>query len=96
MRANLQSDLTSHQTLAIIDTALEIKVGVGYDWKPVVLGNDEIQIPSQLAKYLNVTIGDEVLLSFDFSGLLSDKFVHYAKTMLSEVLPNDQIDMFLN
>ena len=60
-------------------------MGVGYDWKPVVLANDEVQIPSQLAKYLNVTIGDEVNLSFDFSGLLStnSKFVHYAKTMLS-------------
>jgi len=30
-------DLTSHQTLAVIDTAKEIKVGVGYGWKPLVL-----------------------------------------------------------
>lgn len=30
--------ITSHQSLALIDTALEIKVGVGYEWPPVVLG----------------------------------------------------------
>ena len=71
---------------------MEIKVGVGYDWTPVVLGNDEIQIPSQLAKYLNVTIGDEVLVSFDFSGLLNDKNVQDAKTMLSKVLKRDQFE----
>ena len=31
-------DIISHQTLAIIDTAKEIEVGVGYDWYPTVLG----------------------------------------------------------
>ena len=95
MKAELFADLTSHQTLAIIDTALEIKVGVGYDWKPVVLGNDEIQIPSQLAKYLNVTIGDEVFLSFDFSGLLNEQFVQYGKSILSEVLQEGDLNEIL-
>ena len=58
--------LNSHQSLALIDTAKEIEVGVGYDWTPAVLKNDEIQIPAQLAKYLNVTVDDTIQLSFGF------------------------------
>jgi len=34
--------VNSHQALALIDTKLEIEVGVGYDWPPVILGADEI------------------------------------------------------
>jgi len=39
-----KDDPSNHatQTLAIIDTALEIKVGVGYDWPPKVLGKNKI------------------------------------------------------
>ena len=55
-------DLTSTQTLAIIDTLKEIQVGVGYDWAPVELGVSEIQIPSQLATYLGVAVNDTVVL----------------------------------
>ena len=50
--------INSHQSLAMINTALEIKVGVGYDWKPNVLDSGEIQVPAQLATYLNIEIGD--------------------------------------
>ena len=57
--------IISHQTLAIIDTKKEIKAGVGYDWTPVVLGSGEIQIPSQLALYLNITNGDPVNLALE-------------------------------
>ena len=90
MRTDKAPGITSHQTLAIIDTALEIKVGVGYNWRPVVLGNDEIQIPSQLAKYLNVTIGDEVNLSFDFGGLVGSEVVQYGKMLLSTALTGNK------
>lgn len=29
--------INSHQAMAIIDSRLEIEVGVGYDWPPVIL-----------------------------------------------------------
>ncbi len=83
MKSNNAPGITSHQTLAVIDTAMEIKVGVGYDWKPVVLGNNEIQIPSQLAKYLNVTIGDKVSMNFNFDGIANEQFMQYSKMILS-------------
>lgn len=35
-------DLTSTQTLAIINSTQEIEVGVGYDFPPLVLGSKEI------------------------------------------------------
>ena len=35
-------NIISHQTLAIIDTAKEIEVGVGYEWYPLVVGSDQI------------------------------------------------------
>ena len=46
--------LISHQSLAMIDTAKEIEVGVGYNWPPLVLGPGEIQVPTLLASYLNI------------------------------------------
>ena len=47
-------DTNATQTLGIIDTAYEIKVGVGYDWAPDVLKRGQIQINQQLATYLDV------------------------------------------
>jgi len=44
--------------LAIIDTELEINVGIGYDWYPLILEKGQIEIPEQLAVYLNATVGD--------------------------------------
>ena len=55
----------------MIDTAKEIEVGVGYDWSPAELKEDEIQIPAQLAKYLNLAINDTVQLSFGFGTINS-------------------------
>ena len=36
------SNRTAIATVMIIDTALEIKVGIGHDWTPIVLRRDEI------------------------------------------------------
>ena len=36
-------------TLIVIDTAKEIKVGVGNNWPPVVLGKGEIQLQKVVA-----------------------------------------------
>ena len=55
-------DFTATQTLAIIDTELEINVGVGYDWYPLILKPGQIEIPEQLAIYLNATVGDQMNL----------------------------------
>ena len=57
-----EPDFTVTQTLSIIDTNKEIKVGVGYDWDPLELDVNEIQVPTQLAQYLNVTVGDDLIL----------------------------------
>ena len=71
-------DFTSTQTLAIINSTQEIEVGVGYNWKPVVIGNGQIQIPEQLAIYLNVTKGSDVRLSAAelFGGQLAEALQH--------------------
>lgn len=39
-----KSSTTAIINVMIIDSAEEIKVGVGYDWTPVVLGRDEMQL----------------------------------------------------
>ena len=65
--------LNSHQSLAMIDTAKEIEVGVGYDWPPVVLESGEIQIPAQLATYLNITVNDTVELTFGVNSINENK-----------------------
>ena len=66
---NMVSDaapgIISHQTLAIIDTAKEIEVGVGYEWVPLVVGDNQIQIPAQIALYLDLAVNDTVTLSLE-------------------------------
>ena len=39
-----KSNTTAIITAMIIDSRQEIKVGVGYDWPPVILGPDEMQL----------------------------------------------------
>lgn len=47
------------QTMLIIDSLEEIKIGVGLNsWPPAILEKKEIQIPNQVAAYLGVGIGD--------------------------------------
>ena len=63
------SDIT---TALVIDSQREIKIGVGYDWPPVVLGNEELQLQQLIAKFLGIDIGDSVKISLDFSSYLGD------------------------
>ena len=58
-------DLVSTQTLAIINSTQEIEVGVGYAWKPVIIGDGQVQLPTQLAQYLGASINDTVYLSLE-------------------------------
>ena len=39
-----KTNTTAITTVVVMDTAYEIKVGVGYDWPPLVLGEGEMQI----------------------------------------------------
>eukprot|EP00354_Favella_ehrenbergii_P007804 CAMPEP_0170452344 /NCGR_PEP_ID=MMETSP0123-20130129/1273_1 /TAXON_ID=182087 /ORGANISM="Favella ehrenbergii, Strain Fehren 1" /LENGTH=157 /DNA_ID=CAMNT_0010714317 /DNA_START=760 /DNA_END=1233 /DNA_ORIENTATION=+ len=54
--------------MMIIDTAHEIKVGVGYDWKPVVLGPDEMQVSEGVMRLMGAEFGDKIEVPLDFSG----------------------------
>ena len=56
----------------IIDTAHEIEVGVGYDWKPVVLGSDEMQISTGVQTLMGANIGEKITVPLDFSGYFGD------------------------
>ena len=61
------------QTLLIIDSAAEVKVGVGLNtWPPLVLGRSEVQIPAQVASYLGVQVGDPVSLYADLGDTIPD------------------------
>ena len=44
-----KSNTTAIITVMILDTAKEIKVGVGFDWPPVVLGRNEMQLQELIA-----------------------------------------------
>ena len=73
-------DFFSTQTLAIINSTQEIEVGVGYAWKPVVIGDSQIQLPTQLAQYLGVSINDTVYLSVENAfGSSYDQIVTHLK-----------------
>ena len=39
-----QTNTTAITTVVVLNSAKEIKVGVGYDWPPVVLGEGEMQV----------------------------------------------------
>jgi hypothetical protein len=61
------------QTMLIVDSQLEIKIGVGLNsWPPAILGRDEIQIADQVANYLGVGIGDEVTIYADLGKTIPD------------------------
>jgi hypothetical protein len=66
------TQVSQTQTLAIIDTASEIKIGVGYDWYPEVLGPSEIQIPEVLLSYFQKDIGDTVTFNANFTKFIAD------------------------
>jgi len=54
------------QTLGIIDTQNEIEIGIGYNWPPVVLGENQIQVQELLLEYLQKEVGDTI--EFNFNG----------------------------
>lgn len=70
-----KSDTTAIITVMILDTAKEIKVGVGYDWPPVVLGRNEMQLQDLIANLMGAQIGDEIHLPLDFSYYMGDMAV---------------------
>ena len=56
------------QTMLIIDSKLEIKIGVGLNsWPPVILNRGDVMIPSEVAKYLDRKIGENVSIYIDWA-----------------------------
>ena len=70
-----KSETSALITVMVVDSANEIKIGYGYDWDPVVLGPNEMQLQESMAGLLGAEIGDEILLPLDFSSYLGDKAV---------------------
>ena len=66
------TNTTAVITVLIIDTAHEIQVGVGYHWKPVVLGSDQMQVAESIMTLMDANVGDKVALPFDFSGYFGE------------------------
>ena len=60
----------STQTAMIIDSELEIQVGVGTGFPPTILGSEEIMLPNEVAKYLGKQINDTVAFNLDLGSLL--------------------------
>jgi len=51
----------------IINSTLEVNIGLGPDFPPYIIGKDEIMLSSGIVDYLGIEIGDNVTNSFDFS-----------------------------
>lgn len=66
------TNTTAITTVMVIDTAHEIKVGVGFDWKPVVLGSDQMQVSDSIMKLMGANFGDRIAIPLDFSGYFGD------------------------
>ena len=54
------TNTTAIITILIIDSAHEIEVGVGFDWKPVVLGDDEMQVSKGVMDLMGAKYGDKI------------------------------------
>ena len=80
----------------VIDTAHEIKVGVGYDWKPVVLGSEEMQISEDVMQLMGASIGDRVGIPLDFSGYFGENAKAKLFALMIAGLENVDIDLAAN
>ena len=56
----------------IIDSELEIKIGVGTGFPPTILGSKEIMVPNEVANYLGKAINDTIALNLDLGNLLGE------------------------
>ena len=60
------NDNVSTQTLLLVDSALENKVGVGLNNFPIVyLGDRDAVVPISSAKYIGIEKGDEFSLELE-------------------------------
>ena len=61
------------QTMLVVNSLEEIRIGVGLNsWPPVILGDSDVQIAEQVAEYLGVGLGDEVVLYADLAKTFGD------------------------
>ena len=59
------------QNMLVIDSKLEIKIGVGLNsFPPTILNRGELMIPKSVAKFLGVEKGDEVVLYINLGGIV--------------------------
>ena len=65
---DIEREKVATQTMLLVNSREEIKIGVGLNsWPPVLLEADDVQISEQVANYLGVGLGDEVSVYADLS-----------------------------
>ena len=76
--------------MLIIDSVRETKMGVGLSsWPPTLLNKGEAMIPQSVAKYLDINIGDEVLIYVDWGKTKEMNQVKSPKAHLLAMLATD-------
>ena len=83
------------QTLFWIDSTNEIKVGVGLDFPPVLLGAGDIQVNEDIANQLNLSVGDKVSYLVNATAL-KDKIPALDKTMAFALLSTQIEGMYMD
>ena len=70
MKASITSTVTTTQTMISIDSVQENYVGVGNNFPAVVLGENEMLVPTEVANFLGKKKGDKALLQLGLSSML--------------------------
>jgi hypothetical protein len=58
---------TSTNVLMVINSTLEVNIGLGPEFPPYIIGRDEIMLNTGIIEYLGIEIGENVTNSFDFA-----------------------------
>jgi hypothetical protein len=58
---------TSTNVLMVINSTLEVQIGMGPEFPPYIMGRDEIMLNAGIIEYLGIEIGDNVTNSFDMA-----------------------------
>ena len=58
---------TSTNVLMVINSTLEVQIGMGPEFPPYIMGRDEIMLNAGIIEYLGIEIGENVTNSFDLA-----------------------------